>query len=115
MLDRDQGGVSILLRMLASPRHQPLQERHSTRTCFNPTQDACFPTTTSLVLPATCSANVSILLRMLASPRRRCRDDYYCSQYCFNPTQDACFPTTAELDIKTRTLQMFQSYSGCLL
>src|SRR5579884_2247083 len=106
--------VSILLRMLASPRHQRYPEVACWQLCFNPTQDACFPTTmtnpyvygmlamfqsySGCLLPHDVQIGlfevsrfvVSILLRMLASPRR------------------------GELRPPAGR-RSFQSYSGCLL
>src|SRR5579884_402168 len=55
--------------MLASPRLHSSTWQIFLEKCFNPTQDACFPTT------------------LQKQPLRQILG-------CFNPTQDACFPTT---------------------
>src|SRR5579884_2818300 len=56
--------VSILLRMLASPRQIVILLVRHPFICFNPTQDACFPTT-EFWFWADVRPIVSILLRML--------------------------------------------------
>src|SRR5579884_763005 len=101
--------------MLASPRPMIHFRTERIMGSFNPTQDACFPTTEGEIAFNIVVVDVSILLRMLASPRLWRAPLPGPASTSFNPTQDACFPTTLAGKVEQDGDGTFQSYSGCLL
>src|SRR5579884_1025052 len=88
--------VSILLRMLASPRHGQRYSHGRRVHSFNPTQDACFPTTKCLQASSWLNYRFQSYSGCLLPHDNYTHFSLLRPFQGFNPTQDACFPTTSK-------------------